>query len=113
MPLCQEGVNVKADNCESRANGFCEPLKVICMLTAFGAKECRKQVFSPFWLFPATGHCSIGVRSVFDWCSIGVRLVFDPSTIQPCANQCPINSGTGADVRRMKGSGDVDSAVVK
>ena len=25
------------------------------------------------WLPPVTGHCSIGVRLVFDWCSIGVR----------------------------------------
>ena len=98
--------NVKADNCESRANGFCEPLKVICMLTAFGAKECRKQVFFNFLVISC-------YWSLFDWCSIGVRSEYDSTVRQSISDQCPINSGTGADVRRMKGSGDVDSAVVK
>ena len=61
---------------------------------------------------------------MFDRCSIGVRLVFDPSTIEPCANQLPINSqsiadsdrinsGSSADVRMEKGSEEVDTVVVK
>ena len=64
-------------------------------------------------LSPATGHCSIGVRSVFDWCSIRVRFNRAPIDARSIPNPYRINSGTGADGRKMKGSEDVGSVVVK
>ena len=45
-------------------------------------------------------------RSLFDRCSIGIRSEYDSTVHQSIPDQYPINSGTGADVRRMKGSED-------